>query len=147
MLVILRDGRKLIGVLRSYDQFGELKLAQEEMMWVLTCAGLPANLVLEDTVERLFHGSAYGDIHRGVFLIRGENVVLLGEVVSHPCLPAPAPLSDVRIADIQDLDKEDNVPLTPAPLEHIIPLHRQEIEQRKIREAAKAKVLYEQKGW
>lgn len=26
MLVVLRDGRKLIGVLRSYDQFGEIRL-------------------------------------------------------------------------------------------------------------------------
>ncbi|KAG8903954.1 SM-like, degradation of cytoplasmic mRNAs and positively regulates transcription initiation [Tulasnella sp. 403] len=103
MLVILRDGRKLIGVLRSYDQF--------------------ANLVLEDTVERLYHGPAYGDIHRGVYLIRGENVVLLGEV---------------------DLDKEDILPLTQVPVEHIFPVHKQETEQRKVREAAKAKILFEQ---
>ncbi|KAG9050407.1 SM-like, degradation of cytoplasmic mRNAs and positively regulates transcription initiation [Tulasnella sp. UAMH 9824] len=106
MLVVLRDGRKLIGVLRSYDQY--------------------ANLVLEDTVERIYHGSAYGDIQRGIFIIRGENVVLLGEV---------------------DLDKEDNVPLTPVPLEHVIPPHRQEQEQRKIREVIKAKVLLEEKGF
>ena len=26
MLVVLRDGRKLIGVLRSYDQFGEIEI-------------------------------------------------------------------------------------------------------------------------
>jgi len=106
MLVVLRDGRKLIGVLRSYDQF--------------------ANLVLEDTVERIYHDNVYGDIHRGVFLIRGENVVLLGEV---------------------DLDKEDTVPLSPVPLEHIIPVHRQEAEQRKLREAVKAKILFEENGF
>jgi len=106
MLVVLRDGRKLIGVLRSYDQF--------------------ANLVLEDTVERIYHGDVYGDIHRGVFLIRGENVVLVGEI---------------------DLDKEDNIPLQQVPLEHIIPVNRQESEQRKIREAIKAKVLYEERGF
>jgi len=63
-LVALRDGRKLIGVLRSWDQFG--------------------NLVLQDTVERLFVGSekVYADIERGLFLVRGENVSLLGEIVS-----------------------------------------------------------------
>ena len=41
-----------------------------------------ANLVLHHTVERIHVGKKYGDIPRGVFVIRGENVVLLGEVVS-----------------------------------------------------------------
>lgn len=40
-----------------------------------------ANLVLQDTVERLYAGNLYADIPRGVFLVRGENVLLLGEVV------------------------------------------------------------------
>jgi len=41
-----------------------------------------ANLVLHRTVERIHVGKKYGDIPRGIFVIRGENVVLLGEVVS-----------------------------------------------------------------
>ena len=41
-----------------------------------------ANLLLQDAIERIHVGQKYGDIHRGVFLIRGENVVLLGEFVS-----------------------------------------------------------------
>ncbi|ORY90312.1 hypothetical protein BCR35DRAFT_287565 [Leucosporidium creatinivorum] len=62
VLVHLRDGRKLIGVLRSYDQY--------------------ANLVTTQTLERLYHPptNSYAQTERGVFLIRGENVVLLGEV-------------------------------------------------------------------
>ena len=40
-----------------------------------------ANLVLQDTIERIYVGDAYGDIPRGIFIIRGENVVLLGEIV------------------------------------------------------------------
>lgn len=64
LLVILRDGRKVVGILRSYDQF--------------------ANLVLQDTVERIIVEDKYSDIPRGVFVIRGENVVLLGEIVSLP---------------------------------------------------------------
>ncbi|KAG8980296.1 SM-like, degradation of cytoplasmic mRNAs and positively regulates transcription initiation, partial [Tulasnella sp. 427] len=90
MLVVLRDGRKLIGVLRSYDQY--------------------ANLVLEDTVERMYHESTFGEIRKGIFVIRGENVVLLGEV---------------------DLDKEDNVPLKQVSMDQIIPMNRLEQEQRK----------------
>lgn len=60
-MVLLRDGRTLIGYLRSVDQF--------------------ANLVLHRTIERIHVGKEYGDIPRGVFIVRGENVALLGEIV------------------------------------------------------------------
>ncbi|EJD55278.1 Sm-like ribonucleo protein [Auricularia subglabra TFB-10046 SS5] len=106
MLVVLRDGRKLVGVLRSYDQF--------------------ANLVLEDTIERFYHGQNYGEVRRGVFLIRGENVVLLGEI---------------------DLDVEDQVPLQVVPQNMIAPVHKEEFEKRKQRDATKATILHEQKGF
>lgn len=43
---------------------------------------LIANLVLHQTVERIHVGRKYGDIPRGIFVVRGENVVLLGEIVS-----------------------------------------------------------------
>lgn len=46
-----------------------------------------ANLVLQSTVERIFvppgptnPRGLYADIPVGVFLVRGENVVLLGEI-------------------------------------------------------------------
>lgn len=65
-MVLLRDGRTLIGYLRCVDQF--------------------ANLVLHKTIERIHVGTEYGDIPRGIFIIRGENVVLLGEIVSK-CVP------------------------------------------------------------
>lgn len=41
----------------------------------------PANLVLQNTVERIFVKDLYADIKRGIFLVRGENVLLLGEIV------------------------------------------------------------------
>lgn len=93
MLVILRDGRKLHGVLRSYDQFGAspapLVLPTPWKLRGDFCSnGAPmslssviANLVLEDTVERIHHGDAFAENWHGLFLIRGENVVLLGEIV------------------------------------------------------------------
>ncbi|KAF5825530.1 hypothetical protein DUNSADRAFT_8964 [Dunaliella salina] len=68
LLVQLRDGRKILGILRSFDQF--------------------ANLVLEGSVERVFVGEQYSDIPLGLQLIRGENVVLLGEIDASR--PAPA---------------------------------------------------------
>ena len=74
---MLRDGRKIFGVLRSWDQF--------------------ANLVLTSTTERYFVTSTgaepkrlFADIPRGTYLVRGENVLLLGEI---------------------DLDKDDDVPI------------------------------------
>ena len=42
---------------------------------------MTANLVLQDTIERTFVKDCYSDIKRGIFLVRGENVLLLGEVV------------------------------------------------------------------
>jgi len=60
ILVVLRDGRKLVGIMRSYDQF--------------------ANVVLEDTVERVFVGNKFCQKPLGVFIIRGENVVLISEI-------------------------------------------------------------------
>ncbi|RDB29682.1 U6 snRNA-associated Sm-like protein LSm1 [Hypsizygus marmoreus] len=106
MLVILRDGRKLHGVLRSYDQF--------------------ANLVLEDTVERIYHGNAFAENWRGLYLIRGENVVLLGEI---------------------DLDQEDDIPLRQVDWNVLEPYHKSDIEAKKQREESKAQILYEKKGF
>ena len=40
-----------------------------------------ANLVLQDTVERIFVQNLYADVIRGIYLVRGENVLLLGEIV------------------------------------------------------------------
>ncbi|KAI8078718.1 LSM1 protein [Halteromyces radiatus] len=103
LMVVLRDGRKLIGTLRSFDQF--------------------ANLVLQDTIERIYVRNCYGDIPRGIFLIRGENVVLLGEV---------------------DQDKEDNTGLRQVPVEEILMAQREEMETRQKLEKIRSKVLHGQ---
>jgi U6 snRNA-associated Sm-like protein LSm1 len=78
-MVSLRDGRKLIGVLRSWDQFGMNKCFAT-IAYPKSLTG-PGNLVLQDTVERLFAQNLYADVDRGLFLVRGENVLLLGEIV------------------------------------------------------------------
>ncbi|KKA30254.1 hypothetical protein TD95_002209 [Thielaviopsis punctulata] len=99
LVVVLRDGRKLFGMLRSWDQFGMPILppllsppAPPFFSSSLLCTNhrglvLSANLVLQSTTERIFipppSPSAPGlftDIQRGVFLVRGENVLLLGEI-------------------------------------------------------------------
>ncbi|KAL4070974.1 Sm-like ribonucleoprotein [Scleroderma citrinum] len=106
MLVVLRDGRKLHGVLRSYDQF--------------------ANLVLEDTIERIYHGNAFAEHWHGLFLIRGENVVLLGEI---------------------DLDQEDDIPLRQVDYNILEQYHKRDMADKKAREDIKSRILYEQKGF
>ncbi|ORX37558.1 RNA cap binding protein [Kockovaella imperatae] len=100
VLVVLRDGRKLIGVFRSYDQF--------------------ANFLLESTVERLHHQLDYADKDIGVLLIRGENVVALGEI---------------------DLIAEDQVPLRPVPSQEIELKIAQENERRDRDHAVRDRVL------
>lgn len=64
----------------------------------------------------------YADIDRGLFLVRGENVLLLGEI---------------------DLDKDDYVPepYELAPVERVFALKKEEDEQRSKAEKRKHKKL------
>ena len=68
-----------------------------------------ANLVLQDTVERIYAGKLYADIQRGIFIVRGENVLLLGEVVCHHYQALPrlstVHLEFVIIAATDDLSR------------------------------------------
>mmetsp|Transcript_37955 Transcript_37955/g.98220 ORF Transcript_37955/g.98220 Transcript_37955/m.98220 type:complete len:146 (+) Transcript_37955:129-566(+) len=79
LIIMLRDNRKLVGWLRSFDQF--------------------ANLVLEHAVERhvLESEKLYADVYLGTMVVRGENVCLFGEL--DPAAPdgplRPAPLDYV----------------------------------------------------
>lgn len=79
-MVALRDGKKLIGVLRSWDQFGVFDHSNAFIRPMSNSLSI-GNLVLQDTIERLFCQNLYCDIERGMFLVRGENVLLLGEIV------------------------------------------------------------------
>ncbi|KAA6415137.1 MAG: small nuclear ribonucleo (LSM1) [Lasallia pustulata] len=104
LMLVLRDGRKLIGVLRSWDQF--------------------ANLVLQDAIERIFVQDVYADVPRGVFLVRGENVLLLGEI---------------------DLDKDDYIPepYRKGTAEEVHALFLQEAQARKRSDKVKQAKLQE----
>ncbi|CAG9856518.1 unnamed protein product [Phyllotreta striolata] len=102
LMVLLRDGRTLIGYLRSVDQF--------------------ANLVLHQTIERIHVGTEYGDIPRGVFIVRGENVVLLGEI---------------------DADKESELPLTEVSVDDILDAQRKEQELKQEKQKLLSKALKE----
>ena len=60
IMIILRDGRHLVGRLRSFDQF--------------------MNLILEDTCERVLLPGKFCDVPLGLYIVRGDTIVLLGEV-------------------------------------------------------------------
>ncbi|TPP56401.1 LSM1 U6 small nuclear RNA associated [Fasciola gigantica] len=62
MIIYLRDSHIYIGYLRIIDQFG--------------------NIVIHQAVERVHVGKKFCDIHRGILIIRGENIILIGEVRS-----------------------------------------------------------------
>ena len=40
-----------------------------------------ANLTLRETIERIFVKQVYADVPRGTMMVRGENVLMLGEIV------------------------------------------------------------------
>lgn len=82
MMVVLRDGKTLVGYLRTIDQF--------------------ANLVLHNTVERIHVDNYYGDISRGIFLVRGENVVLAGEIDEEN---RPNNLIQVSVQEIMEMQQ------------------------------------------
>lgn len=109
LMLVLRDGRKLLGVLRSWDQF--------------------ANLVLTDTKERYYveapstNGQPrklFCDIQRGTYLVRGENVLILGEI---------------------DLDQDDEDPpgYTEGPVEEVFGLQKKLDEARKKSDRTRAR--------
>ncbi|KAL7716898.1 U6 snRNA-associated Sm-like protein LSm8 [Entamoeba marina] len=58
--VITHDGRILIGDLAGYDQ--------------------PANLILKNCIERVFSKQGVTIKHLGVYIVRGDSVVLVGAV-------------------------------------------------------------------
>ena len=68
VMIVLRDGRHLTGKLRSFDQF--------------------MNLILEDTFERVFLTGKFSDVPLGLYIVRGDTIVLMGEVDSDPEMEA-----------------------------------------------------------
>ena len=121
-MVILRDGRKLIGILRSFDQFGKGSLNEWQPAFVDSLPRLSdraalyaANVVIEAAVERVIVGSKYCDLPLGLYIIRGENVVLIGALVrplfSPLCAqPVPCQLWEEVGGGEQDGDMKDMPP-------------------------------------
>lgn len=101
---MLRDYKVLIGYLRSVDQFG--------------------NLLLQGTIERIHIGNEYGDIPRGIYLVRGENVALCGEI---------------------DAELESKQPLKQVGIDNILEAQRQQ-QEKKEKEKKKKEIILRSRG-
>lgn len=80
------------------------------------------NLVMHNTIERIHVGKKYGDIPLGVFIIRGENVVLIGDL---------------------DPEKEEAQDFEYVEAQEIIALQRIDRENKQKIEEARSKALKE----
>jgi len=58
--MITSDGRIILGTLKGFDQ--------------------TINLILDDSFERVFTMNGVEQVKLGVFIIRGDNVALVGEI-------------------------------------------------------------------
>lgn len=77
VLIVLRDGKHVVGTLVSYDQF--------------------SNLILHETVERRMKRcretstgivTYYADVPLGLYVVRGDSIVLCGPLVDEDDIPA-----------------------------------------------------------
>ncbi|WMV60108.1 hypothetical protein MTR67_053493 [Solanum verrucosum] len=87
IIILLRDGRELLGTFRSFDQY--------------------ANIVLEGTSERVIVGNLCCDIPLGLYIVRGENVMLIGQRESNKeeLPPHMTCVSETEIKRAQKADK------------------------------------------
>ncbi|KMZ69594.1 U6 snRNA-associated Sm-like protein LSm1 [Zostera marina] len=84
ILVWLRDGRKIIGTLRSFDHFD--------------------NVVVEGACERIIVDHYFSDIPFGLYVIRGENIMLMGELKTQEL---PNYMVRVSVQEIKDAKKTE----------------------------------------
>ena len=79
--VITNDGRNLMGTLKGYDQH--------------------TNLILSDAHERVFSQSAgVNCVVLGLYIIRGENIALIGEVDEKKDADFQKQLGQIRAAPL-----------------------------------------------
>lgn len=88
VILILRDGRKLVGYFRSFDQY--------------------SNILMEEVVERKVFEENFADLYMGVFIVRGENVVFIGEL-DEDTWGIGSNLREVTMEELLTMISEDTV--------------------------------------
>jgi len=108
-MIVLRDGRHLVGIFRSFDQFSNMVLEQTSERRILhakippptthpTTPHNPNNNPTPNTVV-----CYYTDVQLGLYLVRGDSMVLLGEVDDDDDDIARAEPQSTRPADGADV--------------------------------------------
>ncbi|ETN45071.1 uncharacterized protein HMPREF1541_09947 [Cyphellophora europaea CBS 101466] len=117
LLLVLRDGRKLHGVLRTWDQFANLVLTETRERYFCTS---PSSFSSPESSSNDAPRKLYCDVPRGTYLVRGENVLLIGEV---------------------DLDQDDEPPpgYEEGDVEEVFRLQREVEQERKRRDKVKGR--------
>ena len=86
VLVILRDGRHLVGIIRTFDQFSNMVMqetCERRILVVPKEKGKKSDGAAGEDENKNGEPSTIcyqTDIELGLFVVRGDNVVLLGEV-------------------------------------------------------------------
>lgn len=77
MLVVLRDGRHLVGTLRTFDQFSNMVLEDTSERRILV---VPREKSEGDEGKKEDTICYQADVKLGLYIVRGDSVVLMGEV-------------------------------------------------------------------
>lgn len=91
LLVILRDGRHLVGILRTFDQYSNMVLQETSERRILVVTSEESETTHQQRASDKIGNSIslppsskticyQTDIELGLFIVRGDNVVLFGEV-------------------------------------------------------------------
>lgn len=95
ILIVLRDGKHLIGTLSSFDQFSNLVLIdaiERRIVTVKDDTGVPRNY--------------YSDVTLGIYVVRGDSMVLAGEVHDNSAL-----MEEVSLEELEKLAAKADAPL------------------------------------
>lgn len=90
VMIVLRDGRHLVGTLRSFDQFSNMVLEETSERRILHAKvpHLSNSIIIDNNGTGNQTGGDggktvicyYTDVQLGLYLVRGDSMVLLGEV-------------------------------------------------------------------
>ena len=108
MLVVLRDGRHLVGTLRTFDQFANMVLEDTSERRILVVKREEIDVDDEDKGETTTCYQA--DVKLGLYVVRGDVVVLMGEVDdegSQEVIQYDGKIRMVSLEEFEQLEEEE----------------------------------------
>ncbi len=99
ILVYLRDGRQLVGILRSYDQY--LNLIMEDTYERILLPGASEILLLLVPNVSRFAGK-YCDVPLGLYIVRGDSITLFGDVEGSVDIPSYQRITPEQLSQLNE---------------------------------------------